>query len=686
MQTVKEVFAQFKTNDILRSALPPVIIVVLTVLLEIFVFNLPSIETATLGSGTIFEASSVTPVEEEVEATDGTKVINKEVSEYEIEFTHIDMKVISIHFAGLTEKVEGAVGFKDEGSRYYYTASEELILNPDDPRSFYTIVGSAGDISSILLRMECSAYEAELLGTIIVNKAIPFDIDFARMAVIIIGAALLWYGRPRSRLFARAYVPNFKKSCIMFGCTAAVMVVFYVIYTMVYVEAVGDFDAEANNSYFELAQALASGSLSLLVEPSSTLQHLMNPYAPLDRFYADAPYLWDHAYYQGNYYVYFGILPVLVFHLPYYLITGGSFPNHIAIFITMLSMGAGVIYLLNNIIRAWFPEMSWGAFLSALLILFSGGWMVFFFKSVNIYSLPICMGLMCVVWALAFWVRSVVGTKIDLVFASAGSLFAGLTLASRPQLFVVSILGLIFFVKALREGKGRGPLTVVVFAPLFVVAVLVGLYNFLRFGSFLDFGANYNLTTNDMTRREWTLDKVPQALFYYLFSPLELSNMKPYVLTEAPASWFLGLTIFEPLQGGLISAAPVILTGLFLVGNKYLDGFYKGFALACIGCGLILVVFDGESAGILPRYFCDFGFFFTLPAVITQLFYGSSVLKMHEVAKIEGAEQPSIYGLPPRGEGYRVIQMVLTVAMVFTVVFQLTYVESYVISLPTDNH
>ena len=32
-------------------------------------------------------------------------------------------------------------------------------------------------------------------------------------------------------------------------------------------------------------------------------------------------YLWDTAYYNGKFYVYFGILPLLIFFLPYYAIT-----------------------------------------------------------------------------------------------------------------------------------------------------------------------------------------------------------------------------------------------------------------------------------------------------------------------------------------------------------------------------
>ena len=39
------------------------------------------------------------------------------------------------------------------------------------------------------------------------------------------------------------------------------------------------------------------------------------------------PYLFDVAYHDGHYYVYFGVVPVLVFYLPFYLLTGVEFPH-----------------------------------------------------------------------------------------------------------------------------------------------------------------------------------------------------------------------------------------------------------------------------------------------------------------------------------------------------------------------
>ena len=52
-------------------------------------------------------------------------------------------------------------------------------------------------------------------------------------------------------------------------------------------------------------------------------------------------YNWDHAYYKGKYYVYFGVVPAILFYLPYYVITGTHLHNHVLIFFLSLFFTAG---------------------------------------------------------------------------------------------------------------------------------------------------------------------------------------------------------------------------------------------------------------------------------------------------------------------------------------------------------
>lgn len=58
-----------------------------------------------------------------------------------------------------------------------------------------------------------------------------------------------------------------------------------------------------------------------------------NPYDTIALQAAGIGYRADYAYHNGKYYVYFGIVPVLLLYLPYYLLTGGALQNYVAVFV-----------------------------------------------------------------------------------------------------------------------------------------------------------------------------------------------------------------------------------------------------------------------------------------------------------------------------------------------------------------
>ena len=74
-------------------------------------------------------------------------------------------------------------------------------------------------------------------------------------------------------------------------------------------------------------------------------------------------YLFDVAYYEGHYYVYFGVLPVLLFYLPFYLLTGSSFPTAIGVLIACIMFVLGVTALMDRFARHHFKRVSLGLFL-----------------------------------------------------------------------------------------------------------------------------------------------------------------------------------------------------------------------------------------------------------------------------------------------------------------------------------
>ena len=103
---------------------------------------------------------------------------------------------------------------------------------------------------------------------------------------------------------------------------------------------------------------------------------------------------------------------------------------------------------------------------------------------------------------------------------------------SRPQLLVGSLLALPLFMGILKKENRRELWKLLALAlPYLGIAAFLMYYNYARFGSALDFGANYNLTTNDMTRRGFVPGRIPLGIFTYLLQPPKINARFPFLYT-----------------------------------------------------------------------------------------------------------------------------------------------------------
>lgn len=181
------------------------------------------------------------------------------------------------------------------------------------------------------------------------------------------------------------------------------------------------------------------GELYLEEEPPEWLVKMDNPYdkSARDEFQkatGEEP-LFDVAYYDGHYYVYFGVLPVLIFYLPFYLITGANFPTAIGVLICCILFIAGCTALLHRFARFHFKRVSLGLFLLLQIPLIFCSGMLYLAKFPTFYSLPIIMALALVVWGLYFWMRGRTSKRAGKWYL-VGSLCMALVVACRPQFLV----------------------------------------------------------------------------------------------------------------------------------------------------------------------------------------------------------------------------------------------------------
>ena len=154
--------------------------------------------------------------------------------------------------------------------------------------------------------------------------------------------------------------------------------------------------------YAELAKAMAHGQLYLDEEPPQWLQDMDDPYdkGARDELQKETgeEYLFDVAYHDGHYYVYFGVVPVLIFYLPFYLLTGANFPTAIGVLIAIIMFVLGCSALLDRFARYHFKRVSLGLYLLLQIPLVICCGILYLLKFPTFYSLPISLGLAFSVW------------------------------------------------------------------------------------------------------------------------------------------------------------------------------------------------------------------------------------------------------------------------------------------------
>ena len=378
---------------------------------------------------------------------------------------------------------------------------------------------------------------------------------------------------------------------------------------------------------------MAHGQLYLEEEPPQWLQDSNDPYdkGARDEMQKETgePYLFDVAYYNGHYYVYFGVVPVILFYLPFYLLTGANFPTAIGVLIAVVAFVLGCSALLDRFARYHFKRVSLGLYLLLQIPLVMCCGVLYLLKFPTFYSLPIALGLAFSVWGLYFWMKGRASAGPEKWYL-AGSLCMALVAGCRPQLLVLSLVAFPLFWRAyitkrrLLTPRGAREFACLI-APYLVVAAGLMAYNHARFGSFTDFGANYNLTVNDMTKRGWNIGRLAPALFAYFLQPPSATGVFPYLQPAPFDTTYMGQTIKEVTFGGIFACLPVLWVLPFakrvlqLRMSQRSTRTIAGVIVVLLLGGVIVALADAEMAGILQRYFADFSFMF-LAAVVLLVF------------------------------------------------------------------
>ncbi len=358
------------------------------------------------------------------------------------------------------------------------------------------------------------------------------------------------------------------------------------------------------NQYEKMADAILDGHLYLDYDVDQGLLDMENPYDPDARRNLGVHYHFDHAFYKGKYYMYFGVAPVFLTFIPYKLITGHSLTTYHATQIYVGTFIIGVFALFYLICKLFYKDFKFYFYLLCASI-FSLLCVWYAVGAPALYCTAITAGLCLAIWSVYFFVKAVyddVSLNKSILFAFLGSLFGALTFACRPPIGLINILVIPLLITYLKKHKLNKELfgkLVVAALPYFVIAALLMMYNYVRFDNPFEFGQTYQLTIAD------------QHNYGSIFSNIDLGrlfkNVGIYFLEISPP-----LNHFPYVNyGGILLNFPILLFPYIMIfdGNfvkRIKEKKIWPLYLCLLGLPILIIVVDSLFSPFpLERYRMD---------------------------------------------------------------------------------
>jgi len=382
------------------------------------------------------------------------------------------------------------------------------------------------------------------------------------------------------------------------------------------------------SQYEDLTESFFNGHLYLDYEVDEKLLAMENPYDPQARIDNEVPFRWDSAFYQGKYYMYFGVVPVLLLFLPYRLITGTALAGYAATWVFLMIAIAGIYQLFYRFTLRFHKNLP--------LLLYLLGSFTFSLMSIwycidcpQLYCTAISSAIAMEVWSLCFFFESVyMATKENkqILLAFFGALFGALAFGCRPTIALGNLLVIPMMITYFKEKKITGKLVgklALAASPYLAVAVGLMIYNFLRFDSPLEFGQAHQLTVADqhaysnmfVTLANLGLGNLLSGLQFCFFNPLHTYVFFPFI--DA---------------GGLFFNHPILLANVLMVLPRPLKEMRKDHTAGLLWMipvtVLLIAVLDILwTPFLLVRYHMDLNYLLAIGAYASLMYLHKAYMK-----------------------------------------------------------
>ena len=336
--------------------------------------------------------------------------------------------------------------------------------------------------------------------------------------------------------------------------------------------------------------------------------------------------LLDVSYYKEKLYLYFGITPILLFYLPFNLVTNCYLTDKFLVFILSCLIFLIYLFLINKISKNIIKKIPINIFILSIFIIGFCNILQFIVIRTAIYEVAITTAhfLLLLSLCLFYFYIDTNNLKKQYILNFFISLTLCLSVGARPHyVFFVPIF--LFFIIYLKHSETKNindtlKTTLIFLIPCFIYGTVIALYNYLRFDSIFEFGFKYQINNINHTDCIFTLKNLIVGLKHNLFQLPNMNETTIFSLSETS-----GNTIgSEDITGGIIWTCPFIFI-LFFIPN-FLMKIYKinkknfTFILLIILITTVNII-AVNFFGMVIRFVFEYLSLMILLSVIIFLFY-----------------------------------------------------------------
>ncbi|MDY2914020.1 MAG: hypothetical protein SOV58_05295 [Candidatus Enteromonas sp.] len=384
----------------------------------------------------------------------------------------------------------------------------------------------------------------------------------------------------------------------------------------------------ATDIFVSLFDAFAKGRIDLDLPVDPGLLELENPYIPGARYSME--YYWDHAFYQGKYYSYYGPAPVILVSFPFYLLSGCRYVLT-AFGLEVLGMPLFIgsfLFLLLEIMRMGKKKFSYAQYLvfAVFGLLTAMTISLFTWKDgayhEAVYHVPDIYGLAAFSMFFAFCLRAYRSEKLRSLQLALSGFFFVVVVFARPNLFVALLIAIPFFLSMLFQKQTPIRKKLIWFGPMMGILAVGGavacIYNYARFQSIFEFGQSYQFTVADQTNLTYSTQKILPTFFHFFLQGGVFYNQFPYLSCSLIRYSFETKELAPYVQSyfGML-AVPFFWTSVLLPfilqGRKENAMKWMGYLFPATLFAFAFTTYS--KAGVCPRYLSELYYLATIGSV-----------------------------------------------------------------------